>query len=220
MIAEISSASGLSLCIIRHQFVDWNGDEQAETGFLTAVLMTWCEDNTSRIWKETPAPELAMIDLSGDGGEPSWEKNRPRKFFGKHFRVKKTRNKIVNKLKGIVPEKKRRGEEPPHPLGLRAQIGKSPSFSDLQFGHHSYTNKQFHLAATINAETDCMLVPSMENGGVLQKPLCVHWLNNKDLVFSIGADKLLAESFLSDSDSNRSLLRASSTVGAILLNLR
>ncbi|KIH47071.1 hypothetical protein ANCDUO_22874, partial [Ancylostoma duodenale] len=170
---------------------------------IQAVLMTWCEDNTSRIWKETPPPELAMIDLSGDGGEPSWEKNRPRKFFGKHFRVKKTRNKIINKLKGIVPEKKRRGEEPPHALGLRAQIGKSPSFSDLQAMHHAYTNIQFHLAATINAETDCMLVPSMENGGVLQKPLCVHWLNNKELVFSIGAEKLLAEALISESDPSR-----------------
>ncbi|KAK6760766.1 hypothetical protein RB195_022003 [Necator americanus] len=167
-----------------------------------AVLMTWCEDNTSRIWKETPPPELAMIDLSGDGGtgEPSLERSRPRKFFGKHIRVKKTRNKIINKLKGIVPEKKRRGEEPPLALGLRAQIGKSPSFSDLQSGHHSYTNIQFHLAATINAETDCMLVPSMENGGVLQKPLCVHWLNNKELVFSIGAEKLLAEALISEND--------------------
>ncbi|VDM63599.1 unnamed protein product [Angiostrongylus costaricensis] len=161
---------------------------------IQAVLMTWCVDNTSRIWKETPPPELAIIDLNGDGGEPSWERSRPRKIFGKHFRVKKTRNKIINKLRGIVPEKRRRGEELPHALGLRAQIGKSSSFSDLQCLHHYYNNVQFHLAATINAETDCMLVPSMENGGVLQKPLCVHWLNNKELVFSIGAEKLLAES--------------------------
>lgn len=50
---------------------------------------------------------------------------------------------------------------------------------------------------------DCMLVPSMENGGVLQKPLCVHWLNNKELVFSIGAEKLLTEILQSESDLNR-----------------
>ncbi|KJH47114.1 hypothetical protein DICVIV_06822 [Dictyocaulus viviparus] len=166
-----------------------------------SVLITWCIDNTSRIWKETPPPELAMIDLNGDAGEQSWEKSKPRKIFGKHFRVKKARNKIINKLRGIMPEKRRRYEEPSHALGLRAQIGKSPSFSDLQSVHHSYTNIQFHLAATINAETDCMLVPSMENGSVLQKPLCVHWLNNKELVFSIGAEKLLAEALLSESEA-------------------
>lgn len=170
---------------------------------IQAVLMTWCEDNTSRIWKETPPHELAIIDLSGDGGEQSIERIKPRKVFGKHFRVKKARNKILNKLKGIVPERKRRNEEPLHALGLRAQIGKSPSFSDLQSAYHSYNNVQFHLTASINAETDCMLVPSMENGGVLQKPLCVHWLNNKELVFSIGAEKLLTEILQSESDLNR-----------------
>lgn len=35
---------------------------------IQAALMTWCADNTSRIWKETPAPELSIIDISGDGG--------------------------------------------------------------------------------------------------------------------------------------------------------
>uniref|UniRef100_A0A1I7WD60 WD_REPEATS_REGION domain-containing protein n=1 Tax=Heterorhabditis bacteriophora TaxID=37862 RepID=A0A1I7WD60_HETBA len=171
---------------------------------IQSVLITWCVDNTSRLWKETPPPELAIIDITGDGGEPAWERTRPRTFFGKHFRVKKTRNKIMAKLKGIVPEKKRRTEEPHQAgLGLRAQIGKSPSFSDLQAAHCSYTNVQFHLAASINAETDCLLVPSMENGSALHKPLCVHWLNNKELVFSIGAEKLLAEALLGENDPSR-----------------
>lgn len=39
---------------------------------IQSVLMTWCEDNTSRIWKETPPPELAIIDLSGDGGRQTY----------------------------------------------------------------------------------------------------------------------------------------------------
>ena len=34
-----------------------------------------------------------------------------------------------------------------------------------------------------------------------QKPFCVHWLNNKELVFSVGAEKLLAEAVLLDLDS-------------------
>uniref|UniRef100_A0A0K0D3B5 WD_REPEATS_REGION domain-containing protein n=1 Tax=Angiostrongylus cantonensis TaxID=6313 RepID=A0A0K0D3B5_ANGCA len=96
---------------------------------IQAVLMTWCVDNTSRIWKETPPPELAMIDLNGDGGT------------------------LIKFFELEMPEKRRRGEELPHALGLRAQIGKSSSFSDLQCLHHSYNNVQFHLAATINAET-------------------------------------------------------------------
>ncbi|KAK5967217.1 hypothetical protein GCK32_000230 [Trichostrongylus colubriformis] len=166
---------------------------------IQTILITWCEDNTSRIWKETPSQELTMVDLCGDGGEASWERSRPRKLFGKHFRVKKIRHRITSKLKGIVSERKRYIDESHNAVGVKAQIGKSPSLSDLQSTHYSSSNVQFYLAATINAETDCMLVPLMEDGVVLRKPLCVHWLNNKELGFSIGAEKLLAEVVHSES---------------------
>uniref|UniRef100_W6NDT1 CBN-RBC-1 protein n=1 Tax=Haemonchus contortus TaxID=6289 RepID=W6NDT1_HAECO len=35
---------------------------------MQAILITWCEDNTSRIWKETPSQESAIGDLCGDEG--------------------------------------------------------------------------------------------------------------------------------------------------------
>ncbi|EGT56880.1 hypothetical protein CAEBREN_01145 [Caenorhabditis brenneri] len=35
-----------------------------------------------------------------------------------------------------------------------------------------------------------------------QKPSCVHWLNNKEIVFSVGAEKLLAEAVMLDLDSS------------------
>lgn len=53
--------------------------------------------------------------------------------------------------------------------------------------------------------SDVLLVPSMENSTSKQAPLCVHWLNNKELVFSIGAEKLLAEALLSEEHSKGSL---------------
>ncbi|KAK6017324.1 hypothetical protein OSTOST_17157 [Ostertagia ostertagi] len=102
---------------------------------IQTVLMTWCEDNTSRIWKESPFQELTISDLCGDGGEVSWEKNRPRKFFGKHFRVKKIRNRIVNKLKGIVyvfcnlygrSERKRYSEESLNAFGSEGPDWEKP----------------------------------------------------------------------------------------------
>ncbi|CAD6187487.1 unnamed protein product [Caenorhabditis auriculariae] len=160
---------------------------------IQAALISWCADNTSRIWKETPPPELSIIDLSGDGGEPGWDKTRPKRIFGKHIRVKKTKNRIITKLKTMLKPDNEAG------LGLRAQIGKSPSFNDLQSHNMCHTNVEFHLAGTVNAETDVLLVPSLE--GNVQKPLCVHWLNNKELVFSVGAEKLLAEAVLMESDS-------------------
>ena len=64
----------------------------------------------------------------------------------------------------------------------------------------------FYLAATINAETDCLLVPSF-NELNNQKPFCVHWLNNKELVFSVGAEKLLAEAVVLDLDGKHKIVK-------------
>ncbi|KAK6034917.1 hypothetical protein COOONC_27577 [Cooperia oncophora] len=90
-------------------------------------------------------------------------------------------------------ERKRCNQKPHNVLGLEAHISKTSSFSDLHFTQYSFPNVQFHLAAVINAETDCMLVLSKNDEGLPRKSLCVHWLNNKELGFSMGAEKLLAE---------------------------
>ena len=54
----------------------------------------------------------------------------------------------------------------------------------------------FHLAATINAATDIPLVPAMnsagEAGGV-HHTFSLHWLNNKEIYFSMEAEKILQE---------------------------
>ena len=69
------------------------------------------------------------------------------------MKVKSARKKILNRLRGLVPEKKRKHEEKDHGMGLRAQIGHSPSLTDLHNVHQIFTNVQFHLAGTINADT-------------------------------------------------------------------
>ena len=53
----------------------------------------------------------------------------------------------------------------------------------------------FHLAATINALTDIPLVPAMNsssNAGVVHK-FSLHWLNNKEIYFSLETEKILQE---------------------------
>lgn len=53
----------------------------------------------------------------------------------------------------------------------------------------------FHLAAAINALTDIPLVPAMNssaNAGVVHK-FSLHWLNNKEIYFSLEAEKILQE---------------------------
>lgn len=53
----------------------------------------------------------------------------------------------------------------------------------------------FHLAATINALSDIPLVPAMSSGnnaGGANK-FSLHWLNNKEIYFSLEAEKILQE---------------------------
>lgn len=50
----------------------------------------------------------------------------------------------------------------------------------------------FHLAASVNAETDIPLVPSISSYD--PKPAFVlHWLDNKEMHFSLQAESLLEE---------------------------
>ncbi|KAL1420957.1 hypothetical protein MTO96_004324 [Rhipicephalus appendiculatus] len=55
----------------------------------------------------------------------------------------------------------------------------------------------FHLAASINAETDIPLVPSMSGAasghGVQEPNFVLHWLNNKEMSFSSATEQLIQE---------------------------
>lgn len=52
----------------------------------------------------------------------------------------------------------------------------------------------FHLAASINAETDIPLVPSMQSNDPSNQPnFILHWLNNKEMHFSMQAEAILQE---------------------------
>jgi hypothetical protein len=57
----------------------------------------------------------------------------------------------------------------------------------------------FHLAATINALSDIPLVPAMNsdggsnNSGGTANKFSLHWLNNKEIYFSLEAEKILQE---------------------------
>ncbi|XP_030381698.1 dmX-like protein 2 isoform X2 [Scaptodrosophila lebanonensis] len=52
----------------------------------------------------------------------------------------------------------------------------------------------FHLAASINAETDIPLVPSMQTSDPAnQNVFILHWLNNKEMHFTLQAEAILQE---------------------------
>ncbi|EDW66250.2 dmX-like protein 2 [Drosophila virilis] len=99
--------------------------------------------------------------------------------------------------------------------GSGAVMGSSPaSFSNYQgpipslpsscsvHDFHSYgfqgsgvtPGMHFHLAASINAETDIPLVPSMQTSDPAnQNVFILHWLNNKEMHFTLQAEAILQE---------------------------
>ncbi|EDW86373.1 uncharacterized protein Dwil_GK17684 [Drosophila willistoni] len=99
-------------------------------------------------------------------------------------------------------------------IGMGA-VGSSPaSFSNYQgpipslpsscsvHDFHSYgfhgsgvtPGMHFHLAASINAETDIPLVPSMQTSDPTnQNVFILHWLNNKEMHFTLQAEAILQE---------------------------
>ncbi|CAJ0959160.1 unnamed protein product, partial [Mesorhabditis belari] len=163
---------------------------------ISNVLITWCADNTSRIWKESPPIESTLVEISGAGSDLNWMNYS--RHGGKLGTIKKARNKILGKLNNLTPEKNGKTSEasmqskksrvltlhdtPPQPIVLPEPA----------------VNVNFYLASSINAETDCLLVPTMEGSTHAKKPFAVHWMNNKELVYSQGAEKLLAETLLSN----------------------
>uniref|UniRef100_A0A914VV83 Uncharacterized protein n=1 Tax=Plectus sambesii TaxID=2011161 RepID=A0A914VV83_9BILA len=175
------------------------------------VLMTWCKDNTSRIWKETPTYDGA--DMSCETlDNSSIDFNNRKKLHHKHFRMRHARHKITHRLKQLKIMKnksgKKGGSTADDHQGQQHQspsrLVSSPSFYDSAAAPFTAPNMlHFHLAASINAETDCFLVPSLESTTAVNKPFAVHWLNNKELVFSLGAEKLLAEALLNEQRDSR-----------------
>uniref|UniRef100_A0A914ZRW3 RAVE complex protein Rav1 C-terminal domain-containing protein n=1 Tax=Parascaris univalens TaxID=6257 RepID=A0A914ZRW3_PARUN len=155
------------------------------------VLLTWCEDNTARIWKETISVNTTPLnnDLLDAG---SIDKNTSSKLAYKSSKMRNARTRLMSRLKNLINDKRKKVDDAPHsPLF-------SGSYADVATGLPNRAIVHFHLAASINAENDCLLVPSMENTLAGQKPFAVHWLNNKELVYGIGAEKLLAEALIAD----------------------
>ncbi|CAJ0582912.1 unnamed protein product, partial [Mesorhabditis spiculigera] len=157
------------------------------------VLITWCSDNTSRIWKETPSTESLMFELNNETENVAPHANE-KKGHGKFkHNVKRARNKILRKFHHIR-------EKNDAATKAESQISRISSVSD--FSQQAQTSQpghiQFHLCASINAETDCLLVPTMEGVNTLRKTFAVHWMNNKEIVYSQGAEKFFAEMLFAD----------------------
>ncbi|CAD5221721.1 unnamed protein product [Bursaphelenchus xylophilus] len=168
------------------------------------VLITWCSDNTSRIWKQTPSTNDTVEQLLTAVQVVQQEKPSRKKVSNKHNTLKKARTRLISKINKLMHNK---NNSPMMPRVKFSMINRNATFADFANPVHSH-NVSFSLAATINAENDCFLVPSMDGRDTQRSSaFAVHWLNNKEMLFCHGAEKILAEALFgehSDSSGHRS----------------
>uniref|UniRef100_A0A336LP03 CSON007414 protein n=1 Tax=Culicoides sonorensis TaxID=179676 RepID=A0A336LP03_CULSO len=169
-------------------------------GSVSNMLVTSCLDNICRIWVETILPDDGLVNMNQF--DPLASQN-PK------FRTHRHKHRFMQRLKHmktcfhIRRHAKNQGSSfgiPTHDLG----VGTIPTLPSTYSVHdfHSYgfhgtgvtPALHFHIAASINAETDIPLVPSLQSTDPAFQPnFVLHWLNNKEMYFTLQAENLLQE---------------------------
>ncbi|XP_042889042.1 dmX-like protein 2 isoform X6 [Penaeus japonicus] len=170
-------------------------------GSVSNMLVTSCRDNICRIWVETVLPDDGLVSLHHL--DPVAAQN-PR------FRTHRHKHRFMQRLKHMKAcfQMRRHVKTGGNIMGGLGGIGIEPlptlpsSYSVHDF--HMYgihgtgitPGFQFHLAASINAETDIPLVPSISGistNGESEQSFVIHWLNNKEMHFTSEAENILLE---------------------------
>ncbi|VDN05634.1 unnamed protein product [Thelazia callipaeda] len=189
--------------------------------YVQNVLLTWCEDNTVRVWKE-PTTESSDFQIMKSVAEVAClERNLRSEHRSKNHSIRSTRIKIKALVKKILDRRK-------HTNGmvqLSRTFSKNASLCEIAAGKHAEWSPSFYLCSTINAQngmlficcdsaafnnnkthvdhcnvnniSDCFLVPTLETSAE-QRPFVVHWLNNKEIVYDIGIEKVMVDALSSD----------------------
>ena len=165
-------------------------------GAVANILVTNCRDNICRIWSETLLPDDGLICM---------QQLDPAAAQDPHFRAHRQKQRFIQRLKHMrqsFTARKLSKASAADLTGVQDPIPTLPStYSIHDFHNFSFQGTgispglHFHLSATINALTDIPLVPSMttdDEGGVRHK-FVLHWLNNKEMFFSLEAAKILRE---------------------------
>ena len=183
-------------------------------GNVANVLVTSCTDNICRLWCETVLPDTAeglpvsMHQLDPNASQDiKFRTHRQRTKFlqrFRHVRQSYTARKLTREAGSMTPMK-------PEPIGVLPS-----TYSIHEFHNYGYQGSgvspglHFHLAGTINAATDIPLVPSMatppttvnmggdkDADGKDRSPrghhFVLHWMNNKEMEFTIQAEKIMEE---------------------------
>ncbi|CAK5007291.1 unnamed protein product [Meloidogyne enterolobii] len=176
------------------------------------ALITWCEDNTARIWKEVQNGDTGLqYNFINDiqhaivqqNGHPSVikPKHNPHRVS---LQMRKAKARLIQKFTHHQTEKKKPDIQNSTQVPDSSVPVRPSSIADFSIPNYASGNPLvFCLIATINAE-DCLLVPAIsrvsenKDDDVKRKrhsrlSFSVHWLNNKEYDFEMGTQKVLAE---------------------------
>ncbi|XP_030754716.1 dmX-like protein 2 isoform X2 [Sitophilus oryzae] len=169
-----------------------NTSKYMPKGSVSNMLLTSCKDNICRLWVETVLPEDGLVNLS----QLDPQAHHPK------FRTHRHKHRFMQRLKHMKTCFHIRRNAKHHAQGLIGSSQPIPSLPSTYSVHdfHSYgyhgtgvtPGLHFHLAASVNAETDIPLVPNISYCN--PKPAFVlHWLDNKEMQFSLQAELFLEE---------------------------
>ncbi|XP_050005167.1 dmX-like protein 1 isoform X1 [Alexandromys fortis] len=159
------------------------------------VLLTCCKDNVCRLWVETFLPNDCLL-YGGDYNHWCEPINLTNNFKRNASSKDRVQSALEVNLKPF-----RRGRR--RSLALVAHTGYLPHQQDP---HHVHRNTplhpnalcHFHIAASINPATDIPLLPSITSLNLSENeekcgPFVVHWLNNKELHFTLSMEVFLQQ---------------------------
>lgn len=180
-------------------------------GSVSNMLVTSCLDNICRVWVETVLPDDGLVNMSQfdplASQNPKFRTHRHKHRFMQRLKHMKTCFHIRRHAKHQAASGGLSGMGAGFGgLGASGVFGQPPiptlpstySVHDFHsYGYHGTgvaAGLHFHLAASINAETDIPLVPSMQTNDPSTQPnFILHWLNNKEMHFSMQAEQLMHE---------------------------
>ncbi|XP_074669201.1 dmX-like protein 1 isoform X4 [Strix aluco] len=164
-------------------------------GAVCNVLLTCCKDNVCRLWAETLLPNDSLLY---GGGYQNWSEavNFTNSFKRNASSKEKVQNALELNLKHFRRGRRRTG-------AVVAHTGYAPHQQDPHEVHknippHANALCHFHIAASINPATDIPLLPSITSLSLGENeeksgPFVVHWLNNKELHFTLSMEVFLQQ---------------------------
>uniref|UniRef100_A0A8C3PMV7 Dmx like 1 n=1 Tax=Calidris pygmaea TaxID=425635 RepID=A0A8C3PMV7_9CHAR len=158
-------------------------------GAVCNVLLTCCKDNVCRLWAETLLPNDSLLY---GGGYNNW--NEAVNFTNNFKRNISSKEKVQNALEVRIEIQQKNIQKGRRSGAVVAHTGYAPHQQDPHEVHrnippHANALCHFHIAASINPATGKNLGENEEKSG----PFVVHWLNNKELHFTLSMEVFLQQ---------------------------